>query len=71
MSISSMFRSDAIQVIIDNMMNLQLLFAAMSLNNNSTFRDIAISHADRTIKNHIRKDGKRLRSQTDLKPTLI
>jgi len=45
------------QVIIDNMMNLQLLFAAMNLNHNSTFRDIAISHSDNTIKNHIRADG--------------
>ena len=47
----------ATQVIIDNMMNLQVLFAAMNLNHNSTFRDIAISHSDHTIKNHIRADG--------------
>ncbi|KAF9009445.1 glycoside hydrolase family 88 protein [Cyathus striatus] len=45
------------QVIIDNMMNLEVLFHAETLTGNSTFREIAISHADTTIVNHIRPDG--------------
>jgi len=43
-------------VIIDNMMNLELLFDATELSGDSTFYKIAISHADNTIKNHYRKD---------------
>ncbi|KAI0035034.1 d-4,5 unsaturated-glucuronyl hydrolase-like protein [Vararia minispora EC-137] len=45
------------QVIIDNMMNLELLFAAEALTGNRTLRDIAVSHADTTIKHHFRDDG--------------
>ncbi|KAH8832000.1 glucuronyl hydrolase [Flagelloscypha sp. PMI_526] len=45
------------QVIIDNMMNLELLFLSADLTNNQTLRDIAISHADTTMANHIRADG--------------
>ncbi|KAF8061608.1 glycoside hydrolase family 88 protein [Lyophyllum atratum] len=45
------------QVIIDNMMNLELLFHAETLTGNSTLRKIAIAHADTTMKNHIRPDG--------------
>ncbi|KAL5511910.1 hypothetical protein ACEPAH_5128 [Sanghuangporus vaninii] len=45
------------QVIIDNMMNLDLLFLAANMFGNDTYRDIAISHADKTIANHIRPDG--------------
>lgn len=41
-------------VIIDNMMNLELLFAASEFSNDSTFRNIAISHADKTLENHYR-----------------
>jgi len=44
-------------VIIDNMMNLEVLFAAADINGNQTLRDIAIKHADTTIKNHFRPDG--------------
>lgn len=43
-------------VIIDNMMNLELLFFATKLTNDSAYRNIAISHADQTLKNHIRAD---------------
>ncbi|KLO10657.1 Six-hairpin glycosidase [Schizopora paradoxa] len=45
------------EVIIDNMMNLEVLFQAASLNNNDTLRQIAISHADKTMTNHVRPDG--------------
>ncbi|KAG9098336.1 hypothetical protein FS749_004012 [Ceratobasidium sp. UAMH 11750] len=44
-------------VIMDNMMNLELLFKAADLTANRTLIDIAIKHADTTIKNHIRPDG--------------
>lgn len=43
-------------VIIDNMMNLELLFEATKLSGDTTFRHIAISHADMTLKNHYRPD---------------
>ncbi|OJT11143.1 Unsaturated glucuronyl hydrolase, partial [Trametes pubescens] len=45
------------QVIIDNMMNLEVLFASEALTGNHTLREIAISHADKTMVNHIRPDG--------------
>ncbi|TDL27624.1 d-4,5 unsaturated-glucuronyl hydrolase-like protein [Rickenella mellea] len=45
------------QVIIDNMMNLEILYASTALTGNNTLRQIAISHADKTIANHIRADG--------------
>jgi rhamnogalacturonyl hydrolase YesR len=43
-------------VIIDNLMNLELLFAATRLTGDPSFRQIAISHADKTMKNHFRSD---------------
>ena len=43
-------------VIIDNMMNLELLFAATRLSGDSSFYHIAVSHADNTLKNHFRPD---------------
>jgi rhamnogalacturonyl hydrolase YesR len=43
-------------VIIDNMMNLELLFRATELSGDSTFYKIAVTHADNTIKNHFRPD---------------
>lgn len=43
-------------VIIDNMMNLELLFDATELSRDSTFYQIAVSHADKTMKNHYRPD---------------
>ena len=43
-------------VIIDNMMNLELLFAATRLTGDSSFYNIAVSHANTTMKNHYRAD---------------
>lgn len=43
-------------VIIDNMMNLELLFAATQLTGDSSFYKIAVSHASITMKNHFRAD---------------
>lgn len=43
-------------VIIDNMMNLELLFEATKLTGDSSFYQIAVSHADATMKNHFRPD---------------
>lgn len=48
---------DYIQVIIDNMMNLEVLFVSANLTGNDTLRQIAISHANKTMLNHIRPDG--------------
>lgn len=43
-------------VIIDNMMNLELLFRATEITGDSTFHNIALSHAKTTLKNHFRND---------------
>ncbi|MFY0715316.1 glycoside hydrolase family 88 protein [Seonamhaeicola sp. NFXS20] len=43
-------------VIIDNMMNLELLFEASELSGNSKYKDIAVQHAKTTMKNHYRED---------------
>jgi unsaturated chondroitin disaccharide hydrolase len=43
-------------VIIDNMMNLELLFAATRLGGDSSFYKIAVSHANTTMANHFRSD---------------
>jgi unsaturated chondroitin disaccharide hydrolase len=43
-------------VIIDNMMNLELLFYAFRHTRDSLFYRIAVSHADNTMKNHFRSD---------------
>ncbi|RXF68626.1 glycoside hydrolase family 88 protein [Arcticibacter tournemirensis] len=43
-------------VIIDNMMNLELLFLASKLSGDANFRNIAIKHAETTLKNHYRPD---------------
>jgi hypothetical protein len=45
------------QVIIDNMMNLELLFWASKHGGSPDLYDIAVSHANRTIENHLRGDG--------------
>jgi len=44
-------------VIIDNMMNLELLFEATKISGDSTFHNIAVKHANTTLKNHFRTDG--------------
>lgn len=43
-------------VIIDNMMNLELLFEATKLTGDSSFYKIAVTHANTTMKNHFRPD---------------
>jgi unsaturated chondroitin disaccharide hydrolase len=43
-------------VIIDNMMNLELLFEATKFTGDSSFYNIAVSHADQTIAHHYRPD---------------
>ena len=47
----------AYPVIIDNMMNLELLFAATKLTGDSSFYGIAVTHANTTMKNHFRADN--------------
>ena len=44
-------------VIVDNMMNLELLFWAVQNGADSSLYRIAMSHAERTMKNHFRPDG--------------
>ena len=44
-------------VIIDNMMNLELLFEATALSGDSTFYNIAVKHADTTLAHHFRADN--------------
>ena len=44
-------------VIIDNMMNLELLFEASILTGDDKYKNAAISHANTTMKNHFRKDN--------------
>jgi len=43
-------------VIIDNMMNLELLFHATKISGDSTYYNVAIKHADVTLENHFRED---------------
>ena len=44
-------------VIIDNMMNLELLFKASELTGDTKYKEIAIAHANTTLKNHFREDN--------------
>ena len=43
-------------VIIDNMMNLEYLMWAYKATGEKKFKDMAMSHADKTMKHHFRKD---------------
>lgn len=43
-------------VIIDNMMNLEFLTQMAKISGNNKYSDIAVTHANTTIKNHFRKD---------------
>lgn len=43
-------------VIIDNMMNLELLFNAARLSGNQDYFNAAVSHADKTLQHHFRPD---------------
>ncbi len=51
------FGSWTFPVIIDNMMNLELLYRATALGGSATFRQNAITHALTTRTNHFRADG--------------
>jgi unsaturated chondroitin disaccharide hydrolase len=44
-------------VIIDNMMNLEMLFWAAKNGGERTWSDLAVSHALKTMENHVRPDG--------------
>ncbi|WP_462255495.1 glycoside hydrolase family 88 protein [Ferruginibacter sp.] len=44
-------------VIIDNMMNLKLLFWATQVSGDSSFYKIAVTHANTTMQNHFRADN--------------
>lgn len=43
-------------VIIDNMMNLEMLFEASKITGDNKFKEAAIAHANTTMKNHFRED---------------
>lgn len=43
-------------VIIDNMMNLEMLFRATKLTGDSIYWNVAVNHANTTMKNHFRDD---------------
>lgn len=47
---------DSYLVIIDNMMNLELLFWASEYSGDKRYFDIAVKHANTTLKNHFRED---------------
>ncbi|HQF49095.1 MAG TPA: glycoside hydrolase family 88 protein [Flavobacterium alvei] len=49
-------KDDSYLVIIDNMMNLELLFWASEYSGDKSYYDIAIKHANTTLKNHFRPD---------------
>ena len=49
--------SDDFTVIVDNMMNLELLFWGARNGGNPAWRGMAISHALKTIEHHVRPDG--------------
>lgn len=44
-------------VIIDNMMNLELLFEATKISGDSAYHNLAVKHANTTLKNHFRPDN--------------
>ncbi|MDD2380789.1 MAG: glycoside hydrolase family 88 protein [Mariniphaga sp.] len=50
------FGSWQFPVIIDNMMNLEMLFWASKVTGDPKYRDVAISHADVTLEHHFRDD---------------
>lgn len=43
-------------VIIDNMMNLEMLFHASKITGDRRYYDIAVEHSESTLKNHVRED---------------
>ncbi|UGU15946.1 glycoside hydrolase family 88 protein [Sinomicrobium kalidii] len=44
-------------VIVDNLMNLEILFEVSEITGENIYRKIAVTHADTTMKNHFRADG--------------
>lgn len=44
-------------VIIDNLMNLEMLFEASRLTGDTSYKNIAITHANTTMEKHFRSDG--------------
>jgi len=50
-------KGDYYTVIIDNMMNLELLLFAAQNGGNPAWRTMAVSHALKTMQNHVRPDG--------------
>jgi unsaturated chondroitin disaccharide hydrolase len=54
--IKSWDSKDQYLVIIDNMMNLEMLFWASKYSSDPGFYKIAVSHAETTLKNHFRPD---------------
>jgi hypothetical protein len=44
-------------VIVDNMLNLELLFEATKMTGDSTFYHLAVAHATTTMNNHFREDN--------------
>jgi unsaturated chondroitin disaccharide hydrolase len=48
--------ADSYLVIIDNMMNLELLFWASEYSGDKKYYDIAVKHANTTLQNHFRAD---------------
>lgn len=50
-------KPDDYVVIIDNMMNLELLCWATQATGDSTFYEVAVRHADTTLKNHFRPNN--------------
>lgn len=49
-------QGESFLVIIDNMMNLELLFWASEYSGNERFKDIAVAHANTTMEHHFRPD---------------
>ncbi len=43
-------------VIIDNMMNLEMLFEVSKITGDDKYKNVAVSHANTTMKNHFRSD---------------
>ena len=48
---------DIFPVVVDNMMNLEILFWATAHGGRQELYDMAVSHAYKTIENHVRGDG--------------
>lgn len=44
-------------VIIDNIMNLELLFRATEITGDPSYYNVAVKHADTTLENHVRADN--------------